>query len=143
MISFGSFTALVDPLDVTLDSFVVGNSKHVHASSSSCSGSSFVQMDDQQPSGIVVFPMPILKKGSLDDNLNLGSSPSANVNDFSINSGGRKLVPLNSVRCSRCLRRGHFNQECPFPVRCLICFNYGHRARQCFSKPERGRQWKP
>ena len=32
---------------------------------------------------------------------------------------------------------------CRSPVPCLICFNYGHWARQCFKKPKFSLCWRP
>jgi hypothetical protein len=43
----------------------------------------------------------------------------------------------------KCFWCGHLNRACRFPIRCLSCYNYGHRARQCLNKSKRQLHWKP
>lgn len=54
----------------------------------------------------------------------------------------KRQLALNA-HCSRCLRRGHSIKFCRFPTRCLICFNYGHRAKQCLLQRKARLRWKP
>lgn len=144
LISFGQFTASVDPLAASMGPFVVGNSSCVLGSSSSDPVLYPDQSTDEQQSSGMLFPRPALKKGCTTiGNLNLGSFFLTNDNDYSINRGGSEVLSLNSARCSRCLRRGHRIHDCRYLVRCVSCFNYGRWAKQCFSKSKRAWSWRP
>lgn len=84
-----------------------------------------------------------LKKTDHFVSLNLGSGFLVSNHGRPVLRGAPNSFPLNSARCSRCLRWGHLSKSCKFPVRCLTCFNYGHRARSCFAQPKHRLQWKP
>jgi hypothetical protein len=97
VLSFGSFTATVDPLEVSLGSFTVGSAPHVHVSSSSSPELSSVQSAEQQPPCRVLFPKPALKKSCSVNSLKSGSSPVGTVNDIPIYSDDNGMISLNSV----------------------------------------------
>lgn len=45
------------------------------------------------------------------------------------------VTPNPSTRlCFRCLSPNHLIRECPSDIRCIFCFTYGHRARNCFRR---------
>lgn len=79
-ILFGTFKASVAPLGVHLQSFVFGSSESVLGNSVDSPGSSSVQSVVQQSPGVTRFPKSALKKATVDDSLNLGSSPVGNTN---------------------------------------------------------------
>lgn len=140
-ILFGAFRTPVNTLDDQFQPFVVNAFKPVHVGSSSVNVLRSDQLGTRQQPTKLLFPKSTLKKNV---NSFLGPSSLAAVNSlYSVKRGYRELVPLNSSWCSRCLRKGHSIRMCQFTIRCLICFNYGHRASQCISKSRGASRWKP
>lgn len=116
------------PLDVLPDYAVV-------------SGSS-VQLNNlnsSQPSvpagkhlSLTTAPKPALKMTEPFNSLNLGSGFLISNQEKMDFRGGDLIPSFNSAKCSRCMRMGHLRKFCKFPVRCLVCYNYGHWAKNCF-----------
>ena len=49
--------------------------------------------------------------------------------------GVRFIFPSNASRCCfRCLSPGHFVRDCFCDIRCIYCFNYGHKAQVCVKR---------
>lgn len=77
-----------------------------------------------------------LKKAASSDILNLGAGFIVS-NQERITHPRDQLDLLNYAQCSRCLRRGHSNKSYQFPIQCLNCYNYGHRASKCLKAKAR------
>ncbi|TVU24840.1 hypothetical protein EJB05_27300, partial [Eragrostis curvula] len=43
-------------------------------------------------------------------------------------------INSNFLFCTNCLGRGHSVRDCKEKIRCLFCFDYGHRAKHCFKR---------
>lgn len=44
--------------------------------------------------------------------------------------------------CANCLGPGHDSRNCASPVRCKVCWFYGHRAKKCY-KRRPNQSWRP
>ncbi|TVU03252.1 hypothetical protein EJB05_51223, partial [Eragrostis curvula] len=74
-------------------------------------------------------------------------APACNVQNSSPTSTmvkPAKGVKANCTFCTRCLSLGHLVSGCSNKIRCWWCYNYGHKARICFSRKSHFRsKWAP
>lgn len=86
---------------------------------------------------------PAIKKRFSNETLNLGAGFFVSDQSQIIIANGRQFSLGGAAQCPRCLRKGHNNKSCSYPIRCLCCYNYGHREKQCLNKLKWRVQWKP
>ena len=59
------------------------------------------------------------------------------------NQGFSKFQNSELVSCAHCLGLGHRALECLSPIRCRLCFFYGHQASFCRTMSKPRIYWKP
>jgi len=153
LISFGEFKTSVDIYDSSFEPFTVlppENGRALHNSAQFnlvqlefVSEDRPVQKTARRPPLDSSFIKSALKKDILSANLISGSVPSADNYEHSNKAEDWGISRFNSAQCFNCLRRGHLSRDYRYIVRCLKCYNYGHRAKHCLFKPRRRLCWRP